>query len=161
MTVEYRVNAPLSVEQFVDVLVRSTLADRRPVSDRSCMAGMLSQATLTVTAWEGDRLIGIARSLTDFTYVCYLADLAVDVAYQRTGIGRALVARTRACLAERAAIVLLAAPAAADYYGKIGFVRHERCWVSGAIGSAGAPDPGPRPEALMDSPSGARSSDTE
>lgn len=129
MTIEYRVNAPVSTDQFIDVLKRSTLAERRPVHDRACIEGMLAEASLMVTAWDGETLVGISRSLTDFVYVCYLADLAVDEAYQRMGIGRALVARTQDALGARVMIVLLAAPAAADYYGKIGFTRHDRCWV--------------------------------
>lgn len=127
--IDYRVNAPVTVEAFRDLLVRSTLAARRPVDDRDTLAAMLAQANLIVTAWAGETLVGISRSLTDVAYVCYLADLAVDEAYQRQGIGRDLVARTKAALGARAMIVLLAAPAAADYYGKIGFTRHERCWV--------------------------------
>lgn len=126
--IEYRINVPISAEQFIDLLERSTLAARRPVHDRECIEGMVKHANLWVTAWDGEKLVGIARALTDFHYACYVSELAVDMAYQRTGIGRALIERTRSQLGPHCTIRLVAAPAAADYYRKIGFVRNDRCW---------------------------------
>ncbi|HEY7863246.1 MAG TPA: GNAT family N-acetyltransferase, partial [Thermoanaerobaculia bacterium] len=86
-------------------------------------------ANLVVTAWDGGRLVGISRSLTDFSYVAYLADLAVRESHQKRGIGLELIRRTRAALGPKAMIVLLAAPAAADYYPRIGFSRHDSAWI--------------------------------
>ena len=131
MAIDYRVNAPITVEQFVDVLNRSTLGQRRPVADAECMAGMVRHADLMVTAWDGSLLVGVARSVTDFHYACYLSDLAVDVKYQRSGIGRGLIAATQQQLGHRCKIRLIAAPAAADYYSKIGFVQNTKCWELG------------------------------
>jgi GNAT superfamily N-acetyltransferase len=119
----------LSQANFINLLHRSTLAERRPVDDAEAIAGMLANADLTVTAWDGELLVGVARSVTDFTYCCYLSDLAVDVAYQRQGIGIELIAHTQAQLGPRCNLILLAAPAAADYYGHIGFIHHPRCWI--------------------------------
>ena len=119
----------LSPAEFIDLLHRSTLAERRPVDDAETIAGMLANADLTVTAWDGELLVGVARSVTDFTYCCYLSDLAVDVAYQRQGIGVELIAQTQEQLGPRCNLILLAAPAAADYYGHIGFNHHPRCWI--------------------------------
>ena len=129
MTITYRDDAPLSVEQAIDLYRRSTLGERRPVDRPDIFEGMLEHANLTITAWDGDRLVGISRTLTDFTYVAYLADLAVDVARQRGGIGRRLIDETRARLAPECMIVLLAAPKANDYYPKLGFEHHPRAWV--------------------------------
>jgi ribosomal protein S18 acetylase RimI-like enzyme len=128
MTIDYRINAEITAGQFIDVLNRSTLGERRPVDDRECIEGMVRNANLTVTAWDGAKLVGVARSVTDFHYACYMSDLAVDVEYQRAGIGRALVEHTRRQLGPRCTLRLIAAPAAADYYGKIGFVHNPRCW---------------------------------
>lgn len=125
----YSVDRPLSPAAFIDLLTRSTLGERRPIDDAETIAGMLANAGLTVTVWDGELLVGVARSVTDFTYCCYLSDLAVDVAYQRQGIGAALIAHTQAQLGPRCNIILLAAPAAADYYGHIGFDHHPRCWI--------------------------------
>jgi len=82
-----------------------------------------------VTAWEADLLVGISRSLTEFSYVAYLADLAVRSRQQRLGIGRGLVQRTREALGGRAMIVLLAAPKATEYYPRLGFTAHPSAWV--------------------------------
>ena len=127
--ITYSTTHPLTPEQFIDVLVRSTLAERRPIDDPQAVAGMVANAGLTVTAWDGDKLVGVARSVTDFTYCCYLSDLAVDEAYQRQNIGVELMARTQAELGPRCKLILLAAPAAADYYGHVGFEHHPRCWI--------------------------------
>jgi ribosomal protein S18 acetylase RimI-like enzyme len=108
--------------------VPSTLAERRPVDDRERMARMLEHADLLLTAWEGDLLVGIARSLTDWSYATYLCDLAVRVSHQRRGIGRELVLRTQAAAPE-AMVLLLSAPGAVDYYPRIGMQRHPRAYV--------------------------------
>ena len=120
---------PLTPEQFLDLLNRSTLGERRPIDDPDTIAGMVANADITLSAWDGDKLIGVARSVTDFAYCCYLSDLAVDAAYQRQGIGVELMARTQAMLGPKCKMILLAAPAAADYYGHVGFDHYPRCWV--------------------------------
>ena len=131
-TVTYRIGSDLNLDAVIDLYVASTLGERRPVADRECMARMISEANLVVTAWDGDRLVGISRSLTDFCYICYLADLAVHSAYQRSGIGQELIRRTQAALGPNARIILLAAPAANDYYPHVGFAHHPRAWMIGA-----------------------------
>jgi ribosomal protein S18 acetylase RimI-like enzyme len=118
-----------SVDDFIDLLNRSTLGERRPVSDRACMQGMVENASLLVGAYCDGKLVGIARSVTDFHYCCYLSDLAVDRAFQRNGIGRELIRQTQSQLGPRCKIILLAAPAAAEYYPHIGFEHHPQAWL--------------------------------
>ncbi len=120
---------PVTVEEFADILLRSTLGERRPVGDGAMLRGMLENANLTVTCRDGGKLVGIARSVTDFHYCCYLSDLAVDTAYQKQGIGKRLVEETAAKLGSKCTLILLSAPAAMDYYPKIGFEKHEGAWV--------------------------------
>ena len=120
--IAYRINHPVSAQAFVALLARTTLGARRPLENRVCVENMLKHANLTVTAWQGERLVGIARCLTDFHYCCYVSDLAVDEACQHQGIGRALLDAVEAQLTPPAKIILLAAPQAVDYYQKIGFV---------------------------------------
>jgi GNAT superfamily N-acetyltransferase len=129
MDVRYSTEAVIEVAAFADVLRRSTLAARRPVDDEACLAAMLRHANLLATAWQGDLLVGVARAVTDFAYCCYLSDLAVDVAYQRQGVGRALIEQIKSRLGPRAKIVLLAAPAAEGYYPKLGFHAHRSAWI--------------------------------
>jgi ribosomal protein S18 acetylase RimI-like enzyme len=127
--IDYRDNAAISVAAAIDLYNRSTLGERRPVHRPDIFAQMLAHADITITAWDGDRLVGIARTLTDYGYVAYLADLAVDIAYQRQGIGKQLVEETRQRLGPDCMIVLLAAPLANEYYAKIGFEHNPRAWV--------------------------------
>ena len=127
--VHYGIEPELTPAEFIDVLVRSTLSERRPVDDAETIAGMLTHADLIVTARaEGGLIVGVSRAITDFSYCTYLSDLAVDQAWQRRGIGRELVRRTHAAAGLNTTLVLLAAPAARDYYGKIGMTQHDSCW---------------------------------
>ncbi len=124
----YRVGHDLELDLVINLYQESTLGERRPIHDRDCMAAMIRNANLVVTAWEEDRLVGIARSLSDFAYCTYLSDLAVRRSHQRRGIGRELVRRTREA-GGRAQIILLAAPAAVEYYPRLGFIRHPQAWI--------------------------------
>jgi GNAT superfamily N-acetyltransferase len=125
----YEINRPVTPDQFVDILKRSGLAERRPVDDPDCISRMVTNANLIVTAWLGDILAGIARSVTDFSYCCYLSDLAVDRAHQKKGLGRELIARTQAELGPHCTVILLSAPAAVEYYPHIGMEKHLQAWV--------------------------------
>jgi len=127
--ITYRVGNDLNLDQVLDLYRASTLGERRPIDEPEILADMIRHANLVVTAWDDALLVGISRSLTDFSYVAYLADLAVRDTHQKLGIGRELIARTRAEMGPRAMIVLLAAPAAVDYYPKLGFTQHGSAWV--------------------------------
>jgi ribosomal protein S18 acetylase RimI-like enzyme len=126
---DYALEPNLSVEEFIDVLTRSTLAERRPVEDAGTMAGMLAHAGIIVTARDPQRLlVGVSRAITDFSYCTYLADLAVDAAFQRLGIGRELIRRTHLAAGLHTNLILLAAPKAETYYPHIGMLQHNSCW---------------------------------
>jgi GNAT superfamily N-acetyltransferase len=129
--VAYQTEPSLTSEEFIDLLVRSTLAERRPVDDRERIETMLRNADLILTARIEGRLVGVARAITDFAYCCYLSDLAVDEASQRQGIGKELMSRVAEAAGPGTKLILLSAPKAVDYYPKIGMIRHESCWVSG------------------------------
>jgi ribosomal protein S18 acetylase RimI-like enzyme len=129
MQIDYALEPHLTAEEFRDVLVASTLAERRPANDLARLARMLREADIIVAARHEGRLVGVSRALTDFSYSCYLSDLAVDAAYQRRGIGKRLIEETRAKAGPEATLVLLSAPAAESYYPKIGMKKHENCWI--------------------------------
>lgn len=129
MKIEYRDDALISVEVAIDLYRRSTLGERRPVDRPDIFEGMLNNSNLIISAWHGNRLVGISRSMTDFTYVAYLADLAVDADYQRQGIGEQLIQETKRRLGRECMIVLLSAPKANDYYPRLGFEHNPRAWV--------------------------------
>ncbi len=129
MNITYAIEPKLSCEEFIDVLRRSTLAERRPVDQPATIEGMLRQADLIVTARHDSILVGVSRALTDYSYCTYLSDLAVDTAFQRQGIGRELLRRTHAEAGIGTMLILLAAPQAREYYPHIGLIRHESCWI--------------------------------
>jgi ribosomal protein S18 acetylase RimI-like enzyme len=129
MDIAYQLEPDLSAEEFIDVLVRSTLAERRPVHDVQTICGMLASADVIVTARLESQLIGVSRAISDFSYCTYLSDLAVDEAYQRRGIGRELIRRTHAAAGLGTTLILLAAPAARSYYPYIGIQQHDSCWI--------------------------------
>jgi GNAT superfamily N-acetyltransferase len=127
--IEYRFGNELDLDQVIELYRDSTLGERRPIDDREIAAAMLRHANLVVTGWDGDRLVGLSRTLTDFLYVGYLSDLAVALTHQRLGIGRQLIAKTREKMGPRSMLVLLAAPKAVDYYPRVGFKRHDSAWL--------------------------------
>ena len=129
MPITYRDHPSPTVDVAIDLYNRSTLGARRPVHRPEVFQDMLQNASLTVTAWDGERLVGIARTLTDFSYVAYLADLAVDTAYQRQGIGKRLIQETQQRLGPACMLVLLAAPEANAYYAQLGFEHNPRAWT--------------------------------
>ena len=128
-SISYRSDVKITADDFIDLLKRSTLGERRPVQDENRIQKMLGHANVLVTAWDEDRLIGISRALTDFSFCCYLSDLAVDQSYQHQGIGKELVRLTHEAAGMESMLILLAAPAATTYYPKIGMRHFEHCFV--------------------------------
>lgn len=127
--IKYSDNSIITPEQAIDLYIRSTLGERRPIDNLHTFEAMLKHADLIITAWDNEKLIGISRSLTDFSYVAYLADLAVDQKYQRKGIGKQLIQETQSRLGPECMIVLLAAPKANEYYAHLGFEHNPRAWT--------------------------------
>ena len=128
--ITYRLEPGLSSEDFIDVLRRSTLAERRPVGDAATIAAMLANADVVATArTAAGVLVGVSRAITDFSYCTYLSDLAVDVDFQRGGIGRELIRRTHEAAGQHTMLILLSAPKAESYYPHIGMRPHGSCWV--------------------------------
>ena len=125
----YRSNTKITAEQFIDVLNRSTLAERRPVGDVARIQQMLNHANVLVTAWSNDLLVGVSRALTDFSYCSYLSDLAVDQKYQHQGIGKKLIDLTHEASGDQTTLILLAAPAARQYYPKVNMEQFEHCFL--------------------------------
>lgn len=126
--IQYQIETNLSVEEFTEVLINSTLGERRPIAEPDRIAKMLAHANLIITARDNGKLIGVSRSLTDFAFCTYLSDLAVDDKYQKQGIGKELVRLTKK-EAPAAKLILLAAPKAVNYYPKIGMHQWEHCFV--------------------------------
>jgi ribosomal protein S18 acetylase RimI-like enzyme len=129
MNITYSSTSQISVKEAIDLYIRSTLSERRPIHSHQAFKNMFKHANLIVSAWNEDKLIGIARTLTDFSYVAYLSDLAVDIQYQKMGIGKRLIEETKLNLELGCMLVLLAAPRAREYYGPLGFEQHPSAWT--------------------------------
>ncbi len=127
--IDYQLEPDLSVEEFIDVLVRSTLAERRPVDDIPTITKMLAHADILVTARQDGLLVGVSRAISDFSYCTYLSDLAVDQAFQGRCIGRELIRRTHEAAGLSSMLILLSAPKAQTFYPHIGMTKHESCWI--------------------------------
>lgn len=127
MVITYKENPSISLEAFIEILDKSTLGQRRPLDDLAAMEIMLNHANVYVGAYDGEKLIGLARGMTDFVFSTYLADLAVDEAYQHQGIGKQLL-KIAKNMHPRAKLILLAAPAAREFYPKIGMQKYDYCF---------------------------------
>ncbi len=125
--IQYQIETNLSAAEFKAVLINSTLGERRPIDDNTRIELMLAHANLIVTARDNDKLIGVARSMTDYAFCTYLSDLAVDEKYQKQGIGKELIRHTKLATPQ-AKLILLAAPAAINYYPKTGMTQFEYCF---------------------------------
>ena len=129
MPIDYRIGNQLDLDQVIELYRASTLGERRPVDERDRMAAMLANANLVVTAWDGELLVGISRSVTDFAFATYLSDLAVRLSHQRHGIGKELMRITQRESGPKTTVILLAAPKAVEYYPHVGFTQHNSAWV--------------------------------
>ena len=129
MLIEYQLQPDLTPAEFIDLLVRSTLAECRPINRPDVIGAMLRGAAIILTARAGERTVGVSRAITDFAYCTYLSDLAVDQEFQRRGIGRELIRRTHEASGLHTHLILLAAPKVRGYYPHIGMESHDSCWV--------------------------------
>lgn len=124
--ISYQVEREIDPAAVADLFRRSGI--RRPVEDLDRIGRMIEHANLILCAWDGQQIVGIARALTDFSYCCYLSDLAVDRAYQKQGIGKGLVDRIKEIVGEEVMILLLSAPEADSYYPHVGFEKADNAW---------------------------------
>lgn len=125
--IEYRDNQNLEPVEVARLFEASGI--NRPTKDIRRIARMFANADLVISAWDGVRLVGVSRALTDYSYCCYLSDLAVDVAYQKHGIGQELIRRTRSIIGEEVSLILMSAPGAMSYYPQVGFALADNAYV--------------------------------
>src|SRR5690554_296201 len=121
MEITYQINLIPHASQIISLYDSSGI--NRPTSGPDRIEKMYENSNLVISAWDGERLVGIARSLTDFCYCCYLSDLAVRQEYKIQGIGKKLIALTQEQIGKQTTLLLLSAPAAMDYYPKAGFEK--------------------------------------
>ena len=132
MPISYIAQPDITLQDFIDILEKSTLGLRRPLADLAAMQLMFDYGNVYIGAYDGDKLVGLARVMTDFVYTSYLSDLAIDEAYQHQGIGKQLIIEVKKFI-PRAKVILLSAPAAEGYYPKIGMQKHEHCYFIDSV----------------------------
>jgi len=125
--IEYRHNTPLAAADVAAVFDASGI--RRPTKDLARIERMFANANLVISAWHENKLVGVCRALTDFSYCCYLSDLAVDKTYQKYGIGSELIARIQETIGDEVALILLSSPEAMKFYPKLGFEKVENGFI--------------------------------
>jgi GNAT superfamily N-acetyltransferase len=131
MSIIYQKVTNLDAEAFISILTRSGLAERRPAGDRDRIARMLAGSNLIVVAHDGEQLVGVARSITDYAYCCYLSDLAVDESYQGRGIGKRLIDETRRAAGPETMCLLVSAPDSIGFYEAIQMPQQPRAFMFG------------------------------
>jgi GNAT superfamily N-acetyltransferase len=127
MNITYKNDVTPDTEAIIAVYASAGL--KRPIDDKERIAKMYANSGLVVSAWDGDRLVGVARSITDFCYCCYLSDLAVHLDYQKSGIGKKLLYLTKEIIGDQCMLLLLSAPAAMEYYPKIGLEKVDTAFL--------------------------------
>lgn len=121
--IEYRHNFPLDPKDVIRVLDSSGIT--RPTKDTARIARMFAASNLVISAWSQGMLVGVCRALTDYSYCCYVSDLAVDRDFQKRGIGKKLIHRVQAIIGEEVSLILVSNPTAISYYRKVGFTKIE------------------------------------
>lgn len=118
MNISYRSDLIPDTSQIIELYNNAGLP--RPTTDIDRMAKMYENSNLIVSAWDQDLLVGVSRSITDWVWSCYLADLAVRADYQGMGIGKKLIELTKEKVGNQSTVMLLSVPTAMDYYPKVG-----------------------------------------
>ncbi len=116
-----------SAQQIIELYDHAALP--RPTRDSQRIQAMFENSDLIMTAWDGEKLVGVSRTITDWVWCSYLADLAVSPDYERSGVGKTLVQLTKQKIGERSMLLLLSVPTAMDYYPKVGFVRENKAFI--------------------------------
>lgn len=127
MKIEYCLDRRPTADQVIELYNNTGLP--RPTNDKERIQKMFDNSNLIITAWEKDLLVGIARSITDWVWVCYLSDLAVRQEYKREGIGKHLISLTKEKVGNQSMILLLSVPTAMGYYPKVGFEKQESSFI--------------------------------
>lgn len=127
MNVTYMDSMDILAEDVSRVFKKSGI--KRPYKDIERLRRMLINSDIVISAWVGEQMVGVARALTDYSYCCYLSDLAVDSDYQGMGIGTRLVEIVRKSIGDECSLLLLSAPNAMEYYPKIGFEKSDKAYV--------------------------------
>ena len=125
--IKYLKNVDLNLEDIILVFEKSSI--NRPIGNKNRIKSMFDNSNLIISAWDQDKLVGLCRALTDFSYCCYLSDLAVDMDYQRQGIGKTMIDLVKKEISDEVALILLSAPSSMSFYPKVGSGKIENGFI--------------------------------
>ncbi len=127
MEINYKTGIIPTAEQIIELYDNAGLP--RPTNNMERIKKMFENSNLVITAWDNELLVGVSRSITDWVWSCYLADLAVRKEYKKSGIGKKLVELTKKAVGDQSMVLLLSVPTAMEYYPKIGFIKQESSFI--------------------------------
>ena len=127
MEIVYKYDVMPTAEQVIELYGKANLP--RPIDDPQRIKKMFENSNLIVSAWDGNKLVGLSRTITDWVWCSYLADLAVNPGYKNSGIGKKLIELTKERVGEQSMVLLLSVPTAMDYYPKVGFSKEDRAFI--------------------------------
>lgn len=125
MNISYVINHDVKPAELATLFENSGIS--RP-KDITRISKMITNANLIIAARENRKLVGVLRAFTDFSYSCYVSDLAVDCKYQNKGIGKELIHIAHKTLGNKVMILLLSSPEADSFYPRIGFKSAQNAW---------------------------------
>ena len=127
MNITYKFDIVPTVDQVIELYDNSGLP--RPINDKERIRKMYENSNLIITAWDNNKLVGVSRSITDWVWSCYLADLAVSQDCKKSGIGKKLIELTKEKVSEQSIVLLLSVPTALEYYPKVGMQKVENGFI--------------------------------
>lgn len=125
--ITYKLDQEIAATQLIELFRSSGI--KRPLDQPERISNMIAHSDILYTAWDNDKLVGVARAISDFYYCCYLSDLAVAKSHQQQGIGEALIHHVREHIGDEVSLILLSAPSAMDYYPKLGFQQANNAFL--------------------------------
>lgn len=126
MQISYLLGEMPAIEKIIELYDNCGLP--RPTKDKQRMQMIFESSNLIISAWDGEKLVGLCRCITDWGWCTYLADLAVHTDYQKHKIGKTLIDLTREKTEDLTMILLLSVPTAFEYYPKVGFNKESRAF---------------------------------
>ncbi|AZB16979.1 GNAT family N-acetyltransferase [Chryseobacterium indologenes] len=125
----FKINEKIEIKTIKDLFFMSDYLPISNMNDDLRLQKMFDNANLVVSAWSENKLVGIARSLCDFSYCCYLSDICVNKEFRHLNIGKRLIEITREHAGKECKIILHSSEDALNFYDKIGMKRISEAFI--------------------------------
>ena len=118
----------LTAQDYIEFLARTDLGSQYPQERfEERIEKLVKNVSISLTARDGEKIVGVLFGLTDFAYWLYVTDLGVDRAYEKKGIGSELMKRAHQLAGgeKDIAIYLIANENAIPFYEKLGMNKSD------------------------------------